>query len=52
MDKNTAREVMRRLNVLKGKIDLLPEDLGKDLMFECKLMEDKVRDKFYRSRKR
>lgn len=52
MDKNEAKEVMRRLNVVKGKVDSLPNSLKDDLILECKLIEDKIRDKFYRSKKR
>lgn len=48
MDLNTAREVMKRLNIVKDKIKSLPENLRGDLLLECLLIEDKVRDKFFR----
>lgn len=47
----SAREVMRRLQTIKDKIKSLPDDMRGDLMLDCMLIEDKVRDKFFRSKK-
>ena len=52
MDLKLAKDVMRRLNVVKGKINALPDTLKEEVQLECKLIEDRIRDKFYRSKKR
>lgn len=48
MDLNSAKVVMKRLEVVKSKIESLPFNLRDDLKLECMLIEDKVRDMFYR----
>ena len=52
MDLKSAKDVMRRLNVVKDKINALPDALKEEVQLECKLIEDRIRDKFYRSKKR
>ena len=52
MDLKSAKDVMRRLNVVKDKINALPNALKEEVQLECKLIEDRIRDKFYRSKKR
>ena len=37
------------LTGIRSKIENLPEDLQHDLLFECKIIEDYMRDKFCRS---
>lgn len=47
-----AREVMRRLQVVKNTIKSLPTNLQGDLLLDCMLIEDKVRDRFFRSKRK
>lgn len=47
----SAREVMRRLQAVKDKAERLPGTLKEDIILECKLIEDRIRDKFYRRAK-
>lgn len=52
MDPDIAKEAIRLLFSIKNKLESIPPELRGDLLLECKLLEDKIRDKFYRSRRR
>jgi len=41
--------ITSNLTSIRSKIENLPEDLQYDLLFECKIIEDYMRDKFCRS---
>jgi hypothetical protein len=51
MDIELARKVIDRLSAVRDKIELLPAYIQYDLILECKLLEDRIRDKFFRSRR-
>ena len=46
---NETLEIKNRVLALKQKIETLPASLVKELKLECALIEDYMRDKFFRS---
>jgi len=44
-----VNKIISNLASIRSKIENLPEDLQYNLLFECKIIEDYMKDKFCRS---